>query len=138
AREDIAQFTETVVAMGVSTDLASEDAAMGMARLMNIMQTAPDQVGNLGSAIVGLGNAGASTESEIMEMALRIAGAGHTVGMTEAEVLAFSSALASVGIEAESGGSSISTAMIKISEAVNEGGDALDTFAEVAGVTADE
>jgi TP901 family phage tail tape measure protein len=138
AREDIAEFTETMVAMGVSTDLSSEQAAMSMARLMNIMQTAPDQVSNLGSAIVGLGNAGASTEAEIVEMALRIAGAGHTVGMTEAEVLAFSSALASVGIEAESGGSSISTAMIKISEAVNEGGDSLETFAQVAGVSADE
>jgi TP901 family phage tail tape measure protein len=138
AREDIAQFTETMVAMGVSTDLASEDAAMAMARLMNIMQTAPDEVGNLGSAIVGLGNAGASTEAEIVEMALRIAGAGHTVGMTEAEVLGFASALASVGIEAESGGSSISTAMIKISEAVNEGGESLQGFANVAGVTADE
>jgi TP901 family phage tail tape measure protein len=138
AREDIADFTSTMVAMGVSTDIASEDAAMGMARLMNIMQTAPDEVANLGSAIVGLGNAGASTESEIMEMALRIAGAGHTVGMSEAEVLSFSSALASVGIEAESGGSSISTAMIKISEAVAEGGESLDGFAQVAGVTADE
>ena len=138
ARQDIAQFTEVMVAMGVSTDLASEDAAMGMARLMNIMQTAPDDVGRLGSAIVGLGNAGASTESEIMEMALRIAGAGETVGLTEAEVLGFSSALASVGIEAESGGSSISTAMIKISEAVNEGGDSLDTFAQVAGMTSEE
>lgn len=138
AREDIAQFTETVVAMGVSTDLASEDAAMAMARLMNIMQSAPDEVDNLGSAIVGLGNAGASTESEIVEMALRIAGAGKTIGLSEAEVLAFSSALASVGVEAESGGSSISTAMIKISEAVNEGGDSLETFATVAGVTADE
>lgn len=138
AREDISQFTQTMVAMGVSTDLASEDAAMSMARLMNIMQSAPDDVDNLGSAIVGLGNAGASTESEIMEMALRIAGAGKTVGLTEAEVLAFSSALASVGVEAESGGSSISTAMIKISEAVNEGGDSLETFARVAGVSADE
>lgn len=138
AREDIAEFTETMVAMGVSTDLSSEQAAMSMARLMNIMQTAPDQVSNLGSAIVGLGNSGASTEAEIVEMALRIAGAGHTVGMTEAQVLGFSSALASVGIEAESGGSSISTAMVKISEAVNEGGDSLETFAQVAGVTAKE
>lgn len=137
AREDISEFTQVMVAMGVSTDLASEDAAMAMARLMNIMQTAPDQVSNLGSAIVGLGNAGASTEAEIVEMALRIAGAGHTVGMTEAEVLGFSSALASVGIEAESGGSSISTAMIKISEAVNDGGESLETFAQVAGVTAE-
>lgn len=138
ARKDIAQFTEVMVAMGVSTDLASEDAAMSMARLMNIMQSAPDDVDNLGSAIVGLGNAGASTEAEIVEMALRIAGAGHTVGMTEAEVLGFASALASVGVEAESGGSSISTAMIKMSEAVNEGGETLETFADVAGVTADE
>src|SRR5688572_20324819 len=40
AREDIAEFTQVMVAMGVSTDIASEDAAMGMARLMNIMQTA--------------------------------------------------------------------------------------------------
>lgn len=138
ARKDIAQFTETMVAMGVSTDLSSEQAAMSMARLMNIMQTAPDQVSNLGSAIVGLGNAGASTEAEIVEMALRIAGAGHTVGMTEAEVLGFASALASVGVEAESGGSSISTAMVKMAEAVNEGGATLAEFANVAGVSADE
>lgn len=138
AREDIAEFTQTMVAMGVSTDIASEDAAMGMARLMNIMQTAPDQVSNLGSAIVGLGNDGASTEAEILNMALRIAGAGKTVGMTEAEVLGFASALASVGIEAESGGSSVSTAMIKISEAVSKGGESLDQFAAVAGLSADE
>jgi len=138
AREDIAQFTETMVAMGVATDLSSEDAATSMARLMNIMQTAPDQVDNLGSAIVGLGNAGASTESEIVNMALRLAGAGHTVGMTEADVLGLSSALASVGIEAEAGGSAFSTAMIKIEEAVNEGGESLDTFASVSGMSAQE
>jgi TP901 family phage tail tape measure protein len=138
ARKDIAEFTSVMVAMGVSTDIASEDAAMGMARLMNIMQTSTDDVDRLGSAIVGLGNDGASTEAEILNMALRIAGAGKTVGMTEAEVLGFASALASVGIEAESGGSSVSTAMIKISEAVSEGGDSLDQFATVAGVTADE
>lgn len=138
AREDIAQFTETMVAMGVSTDLSSEQAAMGMARLMNIMQTSTDDVDRLGAAIVGLGNSGASTEGEILDMALRLAGAGHTIGLTEDEVLALSSALASVGVEAESGGSSISTAMIMMSEAVNEGGDSLDRFARVAGVTADE
>jgi len=138
AKEDIAQFTETMVAMGVATDLSSEDAAMGMARLMNIMQSGADDVDNLGSAIVGLGNSGASTEGEILEMALRIAGAGHTIGLTEADVLALSSALASVGVEAESGGSSISTAMVMMSEAVNEGGDSLESFARVAGVTADE
>lgn len=138
ATEDIGQFTQVMVAMGVSTNLASEEAATALARMMNIMSTAPDQVSNLGSAIVGLGNSSATTEAEIVEMALRIAGAGKTVGLSEAEVLGFSAALSSVGIEAEGGGTAISTAMIKISEAVSEGGDSLEGFAQVAGVSADE
>lgn len=136
AREDITEFTETMVAMGVSTNLASTDAATALARMMNIMGTAPEEVDRLGSAIVGLGNTSATTEAEIVEMALRIAGAGETVGMTEAEVLSFAAALSSVGIEAESGGSSVSVAMVKISEYVNEGGESLKTLAEVAGVSA--
>lgn len=136
AREDIVGFTETMVAMGVSTNLASADAATALARMMNIMSTAPEDVDKLGSAIVGLGNTSATTEAEIVEMALRIAGAGETVGMSEADVLGFAAALSSVGIEAESGGSSISVAMVKIAEAVNKGGDSLEGFAEVAGVSA--
>lgn len=138
ARQDIAEFTKTMVDLGVSTNLTSEEAATAIARMTNIMGTAPDKVRNLASALVGLGNSSATTEAEILEMALRISGAGKTVGLTEAEVLAFSAALSSVGIEAEGGGTAISTAMIKIAEAVSEGGDSLEGFAQVAGVTADE
>ncbi|MGV2385682.1 MAG UNVERIFIED_CONTAM: phage tail tape measure protein, partial [Thermobifida fusca] len=138
AREDIAQFTEVMVSMGVATNLSSEEASFALARMMNIMQTAPDDVTRLGSSIVGLGNNVAATESEITEMALRIAGAGQTVGMTEADVLSFAAALSAVGIEAESGGSSISVAMVKIAEAVNEGSDSLQVLADVSGVSSKE
>ncbi|MFL6144094.1 MAG: phage tail tape measure protein, partial [Labedaea sp.] len=68
-----------------------------------------------------------------LAMALRIAGAGKTIGLTEAQVLGIASALSSVGIEAEAGGSSISTTMIKIAAAVNAGGEQLNAFAKVAG-----
>lgn len=136
--EDIATFTRVMIDMGESTNLAAEDAAFALARLMNIMQTAPDDVSRLGAAIVELGNNSATTESEIVEMSLRIAGAGHTIGLSEAEVLAFATALSSVGIEAEAGGSAISRAFILIEQAVRRGGDRLDTFATVAGMTADQ
>lgn len=138
ARQDIADFTRVMVNLGVATDLTSEAAADALARLMNIMKTAPDDVDRLGSAVVALGNAGASTESEITAMALRIAGAGQIIGLSEADVLGFASALSSVGIEAEAGGSAISTVFVKIETAVRSGGEELDRFASVAGLTAEQ
>jgi TP901 family phage tail tape measure protein len=138
ARQDIADFTKVMVNMGVATDLTSEEAADALARLMNIMKTSPHDVERLGSTIVALGNAGASTESEITAMALRIAGAGQIIGLSESDVLGFASALSSVGIEAEAGGSAISTVFVKIETAVRSGGEQLDKFAAVAGMSADQ
>ncbi len=138
ARQDIADFTKVMVNLGVATDLTSEQAADALARLMNIMRTAPHDVDRLGSTIVALGNAGASTESEITAMAVRIAGAGKIIGLSEADVLGFASALSSVGIEAEAGGSAISTVFVKIETAVRGGGEQLDRFASIAGMTADQ
>lgn len=127
-------FTETVAKLGVTTDLAGEQGATGLARIANIMGTSQRNFDRMGSTIVALGNAGASTESEIVEMALRIAGAGKQVGMSEAEVLGFANALSSVGIAADAGGSSISRTFINIASAVDKGGEKLETFARVAGM----
>lgn len=135
ARQDLAKFTKTAIDLGNTTDLAANDAANGLARLGNVMGVLPTQVDRAGAALVALGNNGASTETEILEMALRIAGAGRTIGLTEAQVLGFASALSSVGIEAEAGGSAISRVMVDIAQAVETGSDKLDTFASVAGMS---
>jgi len=45
----------------------------------------------------------ATTEAEIVTMAMRLAGAGSTVGLSEAEILGLSTTLSSLGIEAEAG-----------------------------------
>jgi TP901 family phage tail tape measure protein len=136
-RQDIAAFTETMIALGETTNLTAEEAATDLAKFANIMGTSAGDVDRLGSALVALGNNGASTEKDIISMGLRIAGAGKQIGLTEAQVLGIASALSSVGIEAESGGSAISNTMVKIATAVNEGGTALDQFAEVAGMSSD-
>lgn len=137
-RQDIAEFTRVMVAMGVSTNLTAEDAATAMARFSNIMQLPMGDVQRLGSAIVALGNDGASTEQEILDMSLRIAGAGHVAGFTAAQVLAIANALSSLGIEVEAGGSAISSVMINIDKSVAESGTRLDRFAQLAGMNAQE
>lgn len=137
-RKDIAEFTRVMIDLGNTTNLTAEDAATELAKFSNIMGTSASDVDRLGSALVALGNDGASTEADILAMGLRIAGAGHQVGLTEAQVLALASALSSVGIEAEAGGSSISTVMIKIAASVAKGGDAVSKFAQVAGMSGDE
>ena len=71
-------------------------------------------------------------------MALRLAGAGAQIGMSEADILGLATALSSVGIEAEAGGSAFSKVMVKMQLASAQGGQALEDFAKVSGMTADQ
>lgn len=134
-KQEILSFTKTIALLGVTTNLTSEQAADAIARIQNIFGAAGQDTDRLASTLVALGNAGASTETEIVEMGQRIAGAGHSIGLTQAQVLSFASTLASVGINAEAGGSAISRIFLKMNDAVMGGGSALTEFARVAGVS---
>lgn len=142
ARKDVLGFTKTMVDLGVSTNLTAEEAATDIAQISNVMGTmsreGSEGVARFGSALVALGNDGASTEKEILSMAQRIAGAGATVGATEVEVLALSNTLASMGIRAELGGGVTTRVLLKMFTAVKEGGSTLESFASTAGVSAAE
>lgn len=138
ATPNILGFTRTMVDMGVATNLSSEEAATSLARFMNVMGTSQSDVGRLGAAVVGLGNNFATTESEIVEMSQRLAGASAQAGLTEGDVMGIATAMSSVGIEAEAGGSAMSQTMKRIGKAVDEGGSSLELFGQVAGMTAEE
>ncbi|ALV44711.1 hypothetical protein MB46_03470 [Arthrobacter alpinus] len=142
AREDVVGFTKTMIDLGVSTNLTAEDAATNIAQISNVMGTMAREgslgVARFGSALVALGNDGASTEAEILSMAQRIAGAAATVGASETEVLALANTLASMGVKAELGGGVATRVLLKMYGAIQGGGEKLDAFAKTAGMSAEE
>jgi TP901 family phage tail tape measure protein len=134
-QKDILEFTKTIAAIGVSTNLSQEEAATSFARIANIFQTPIANVSNLASSVVALGNNFATTETEIVAFTTRIAGAGKVAGLSQADLAGISAAFTSVGVEAEAGGTAVSKTLQTISDAVNKGGKDLNNFANVAGVS---
>ena len=117
--KNLENFTKTMVMLGDTTNLSSEEASTALARFMNITGTSYDDTSRLGSAIVDLGNNFATSESEITEMATRLAAAGTVAGLSETDILALSAAMTSVGINAEAGGTAMTQTFAAIEKAVS-------------------
>lgn len=136
--EELKQFSEVVAGLDIATNLDAETAATELAQFFNIMGENHDMTSNFASTIVALGNTSATTEADIMNMAMRIAGAGKSIGLSSAEVLGLSASLSSVGIQAEAGGTAISTILSSIDKDVATGSENLSRWAALAGTSAEE
>ncbi|MBN1610375.1 MAG: phage tail tape measure protein, partial [Polyangiaceae bacterium] len=127
-KDQLIEFTRTIAALGVSTNLSTDEAATALARISNIFAVSTDDMGEnvarLGSTIVALGNNFATTEAEITNFALRIAGAGKIAGLSQADILAIGTAMSSVGVQAEAGGTAVQKVLIAMNTAVTSTGQA--------------
>ena len=140
--EDILTFSRTMIDMGESTNLSAEDAASSIAKIANILGLTSDEYKRFGSSVVDLGNNFATTERDIVEMTNRLAAGGKLAGLTAPEILGLATAMSSVGIEAEAGGTAMTQTLTAIGNAVSlttkDSADDLALIAKVAGTTSEE
>lgn len=131
--DNVVGFSKVMIDLGNSTNLSSEDAASSLAKFANVTQMSQDNFDRLGSVIVDLGNNFATTESDIVEMGTRLASTGNLTGLSEAQIMAVATAVSSLGIEAEAGG----TAMSKLlkSFAVADATGNMKKYADIAGMS---
>ena len=156
ATSDLEAFATAISNIDVATNLDTESAATVLGHLSNILHLTAEDYEGFSDALVRLGNNGASTETEIANIAERIGSMGAIVGMSASDVLAWASTIASTGQRAEAAGTAISKTMSffetavasaggtidatfeSVNAAVDESGDKLTVFANMMGVSADE
>jgi TP901 family phage tail tape measure protein len=137
ASDDIAEFTEVVAQIGATTNVSSEQAATSLGQLSNVLGLTQKDYERFASTLVDLGNKGASTEQQILEIASRAGAGANLIGIAADETLGWSSAVANLGIEAEAGGSTLQTFFLQMTKNV-EVEDRLKIIARTAGTTAAE
>ncbi|MBR2691831.1 MAG: phage tail tape measure protein, partial [Aquamicrobium sp.] len=146
AKENVKAFTDVIADLSlVGNNVEADEAATSIARFANITQGAvragkdsEQYFQNLGSTVYYLGNTMATTEPEIITMGQRLAAAGYQVGMTDADIMALAATLSSLGIQAQAGGTAFSKMLINMESAVAHGGEALNDFAKVSGMSASD
>lgn len=134
--KDIDAFTEAVArtaAAAVGLDMTTAADAFG--KLGNLFHLTGPDYNRLASALVTLGTTGASSERDIIDVAERFAGAGRAAGLSAAQILGWSSALASLGPEAEAAGSSLVRMFGRVIQYAGTGDDKFAAFAKTAGLS---
>jgi TP901 family phage tail tape measure protein len=136
--KDLGKFTQIMAEMAKASDVAGEEGAKAIARLLTVTQEGVGVADNFTSALVGLGNSAKASESEILEMSTRVAQATSVFKVSSADVLGISTALKELGQRSESAGSSVGRAMIAINSAIQAGGKEAEEMARVMGTSVEQ
>lgn len=136
--ENLLNFTRTVAKLGVSTDLAGEEAATALTRILTVTKEGVESIDEFGSVIVALGNNFAATESEIVRVTNEVARSTAVFGVSAGEAAALATSLKAVGVQAELGGSSTGRAFRAIDAAIREGGNSLKDLENLTGLAGEQ
>lgn len=135
--DNLENFAETVARLGVASDIAGEEAAKSLTRILNVTGEGVDQIDELASVIVQLGNNVAASESEITRVATEIAGATAEFGVSIDAVAGLAATLKEQGRQAQLAGSVSGRALREIDRAIRQGGDAFERLEKITGITGD-
>lgn len=136
--DNIVKFTEVVAKLGGASNLAGEEAASTLARLLNVTAENIKTVDRLASVIVELGNTSAATEKDIAFVATQVAQSTAVFRVGSADAAAIAAAYVSLGTRAELAGSATGRAFRTINSAIRKGGEQLVVLERLTGLTGKE
>ena len=136
--DDLSEVTKAAAQMQVAFEgVSAEEAAGSIAKFGSITGLSMKEASNLGSCLGALENSSQAMAGDILELNNRIGGMGAAVGMTAPDISAWSTLLINGGMSAELAGSNFSKFQGVLSAACSKGGEAVQGFADVAGMSAD-
>ncbi len=103
-----------------------------------ILDVLPGQYENLGSSIALVGRRSVATEQEILSLTREIGQQAHSAGFTADQVVGLAGALGELRVPPERARGSLTTYFQTLNKAVADGGEKLDSFAQIVGVTTGE
>lgn len=133
-KANLLKFTETIAKLGTASDLAGEEAATALTRILNVTGEGIETIDNFASVIVALGNSFAATEREIARSTTEVARSTAIFKVSAAEAAALGATLTSLGIRAEGGGTAVGRAFREIDRSIREAGLSLDTLSKLTGI----
>ncbi len=135
---NIIVFAETVAKLGRVSDVAGEEGAKQLARLLGVTRESIQTIPRLAAVITELGNTSKATESEILRTGLEVAKATAIFDISSGQALAYGAALASIGVQAELASSTLGMAFRSMDKAIRAGGDELERLTRITGGTGKE
>ncbi|MDM1658774.1 phage tail tape measure protein [Escherichia coli] len=114
AREDLKQFAEDALKMGVAFDQSADQSGEMMAKWRTSFKMTQGEVVSLADKINYLSNNGAASAQQISDIVTRIGPLGEVAGIASGQIAALGATLAGVGVEQEIAATGIKNFMLAI------------------------
>lgn len=114
ARQDLMQFANDAVKMGVAFDQTAEESGQMMAQWRTAFKLTQDDVVVLADKINYLGNTGPANAAKISDIVTRIGPLGSVAGVASGEIAAMGATIAGMGVESEIASTGIKNFMLSL------------------------
>lgn len=131
-------FTGTVARFSAVAGVSYEEAGKSFGAMQEILGVLPQDYERLGSSIALVGRRSVATEQEILSLVREIGQQANSAGFAADEVVGLAGALGELRLPPERSRGSLTTYFQTLNKAVAEGGDKLQSFSNLIGVTAGE
>ena len=136
--DNLLKMVAAADALEVSTNLAGDEAATLLTRILGMTGEGIPKIDALASSVVSLGNNFAVAEDEILTMTKEVVNGTQSLNIGSAAAAAYGTVLKEMGQTGERARSSMFKLSQAIKSGVEDGGDDLERLIQYTGQTADE